>query len=32
MFLNFEHFSFYAPNFEQVEGVYCFGLVRPLQV
>ena len=22
---------FYAPNFEKVEGVYCFGLVRPLQ-
>ena len=22
-------FSFYAPNFEKVEGAYCFGLVRP---
>ena len=24
------HFGFYyAPNFEKVEGAYCFGLVRP---
>ena len=22
------HYSFYAPNFEKVEGAYCFGLVR----
>ena len=22
-------FFFYAPNFEKVEGEYCFGLVRP---
>ena len=24
-----EKFKFYAPNFEKVEGAYCFGLVRP---
>ena len=24
-----QRWNFYAPNFEIVEGAYCFGLVRP---
>ena len=27
--LNFYMFGNYAPNFEKVDGAYCFGLVRP---
>ena len=29
-FINLMHMHFYAPNFEEIDGAYCFGLfVRP---